>query len=394
MSQLQEQKSRNHLFQVNTEVLMRNDIGTITVTVKNMETSKSVNIKDARMVSRNLKVISDSYFNIGRLGPGESLNLTFTIKATCPDGIYYPGILVEGEDAQNIRYSFLATVDSSYLTIGVKDIPDEIFIGERARIELAVGNPRQNTVTGVRIVTEGREVIPSEVFIGTLSPDDSKTASFNFTSQTNGVHVLNFRLEFRNGDNHYYTELSVPLNVTESKKRAELILTGIEVESMSDQNVYKITGDVNNAGLKETKSVVMKVGDAEGIEAMHPYKSYFMGLLSPDDFSSFELDVKVCGNETQVPLVIEYRDEDGNMFLKTESLDNVSVSIEAGEFISVMGLSGSVKTTLLIGCLDTPTSGRVIIGGRTINGPGDDQLTKLRRDKSGSCFSSLISYPH
>lgn len=320
--QWQEQESSIMIagYQVSPEVLMRNDIGTVTVTVKNMESAKSVNIKDARMLSRDIKVLSDSYFNIGRLGPGESLNLTFTIKAVCPDGIYYLKILVAGEDAQNIRYSIPVTVDSSSLTIGVKDIPEDIFKGERARIELAVGNPRHNTVTAVKIATMEENVIPSEVFIGALSADETKVASFNFTPQTNGAHILNFVLEFKNGDNYHSTDLSVPLNVTESKKRAELILTGIEVEPMLGMNAYKITGDINNAGLKEAKSVVMKVGDAEGIEAMNPYKAYFVGLLSPDDFSSFELDVKVGENETQVslPLVIEYKDEDGNKFSKTE----------------------------------------------------------------------------
>jgi hypothetical protein len=318
----EEQKSSSVMitsYQITPEVLMRNDIGTVTVTVKNMELAKSVNIREAQMLDRNIKILSDRYFNIGRLGPGESLNLTFTIKATCPDGIYYPRILVEGEDAQNIRYSIPVTVDSSSLTIGVKDIPEDIFKGERARIELVVGNPRQNTVTAVKIVTEGREVIPSEVFIGALSPDESKVASFNFTPQTKDAHILKFKLEFKNGDNYHSTDLSVPLDVTESKKSAELILTGIEVESMpAAMNVYKITGDINNAGLKEAKSVVMKVDDAEGIEAMHPYKAYFVGLLSADDFSSFELNVKVGENETQVPLVIEYKDEDGNLFSKTE----------------------------------------------------------------------------
>jgi len=305
-------------YQVSPEVLMYNDIGTVTVTVKNMESAKSVNIKDARMLSRDIKVLSDSYFNIGRLGPGESLNLTFTIKATCPDGIYYLKILVAGEDAQNIRYSIPVTVDSSSLTIGVRDIPEDIFKGERARIELAVGNPRHNTVTAVKIVTMGKNVIPSEVFLGALSADETKVASFNFTPQTNGAHILNFVLEFKNGDNYHSADLSVPLNVTDSKKRAELVLTGIEVEPMLGTNAYKITGDINNAGLKEAKSVVMKVGDAEGIEAMNPYKAYFVGLLSPDDFSSFELDVKVGENGTQVPLIIEYKDEDGNKFSKTE----------------------------------------------------------------------------
>lgn len=319
----EEQKSSVMItsYQISPEVLMRNDVGTVTVTVKNMELGKSVNIREAQMLDRNIKILSDRYFNIGRLGPGESLNLTFTIKATCPDGIYYPRILVEGEDAQNIRYSIPVTVDSSSLTIGVKDIPEDIFKRERAKIELVVGNPRQNTVTAVKIVTEEKEVIPSEVFIGALSADEPKVASFNFTPQSNGVHVLNFKLEFKNGDNCHSTDLSVPLDVTESKKSAELILTGIEVESMpAAMNVYKITGDINNAGLEEAKSVVMKVGNAEGIEAMHPYKAYFVGLLSADDFSSFELDVKVDENETQVPLVIEYKDEDGNLFTMAEHI--------------------------------------------------------------------------
>jgi len=320
-------------YQINPATLMCNDVGTVTVTVKNMESDKSVNIKDARMLSRNIKVLSNSYFNIGRLGPGESLNLTFTIKATCPDGIYYPRILVEGEDAQNIRYSIPVTVDSSSLTIGVKDIPEDVFKGERARIELVVGNPRQNTATAVKIATMEENVIPSEVFIGALSADETKVASFNFTPQTKSAHILNFELEFKNGDNYHLTALSVPLDVTESKKRAELIITGIEVEPMLGMKVYKITGDINNAGLKEAKSVVMKVGNAEGIEAMHPYKAYFVGLLSPDDFSSFELDVKVGENGTQVPLIIEYKDEDGNKFSKTEyvSIERHQGTTSSGE---------------------------------------------------------------
>jgi len=340
-------------YQVSPEVLMRNDIGTVTVTVKNMELVNSVNIKEAQMLSPSVKVLSDYYLGIGRLGPGESLNLTFTLKAVCLDGIYYPRILVKGEDAQNIRYSIPVTVDSSSLTIGVKDIPEDIFTGERAKIELVVGNPRQNTATGVKIVTENNTVIPSEVFIGELPADEPKVASFNFTPQTTGAHVLNFGLEYKNGDNIHSTALSVPLNVTESKKNAELILTGIEVESMPGVNVCKITGDINNAGLKEANSVVMKVDDAEGIEAMHPYKAYFVGLLSADDFSSFELNVEVSENETQVPLIIEYKDEDGVLFSVAEyiSVDRSEGTTDTGELPVAMIAVLVVIAVIVIGLI-------------------------------------------
>ncbi len=74
-----------------------------------------------------------------------------------------------------------------------------------------------------------------------------------------------------------------------------------------------------------------------------------------------------------------------------KALDNVTASIEAGEFISVMGPSGSGKTTFLniIGCLDTPTGGTVEVGGENINGLDDEALTKIRRDKIGFVFQQF-----
>lgn len=321
-AQSEEQKAAIMItsYQVSPEVLMPTDIGTITVTVKNMDPLESSKLEEASLLDRELKVLSNPYYNIGRLGPGESIELAFTIRAGYSEGIFYPRVVVEAEGAERIRYQIPVKVDSTTLTLGVHKLPDELYQGERATIELAVGNPRSNAVASVIIRTDTNDVVPTEVFLGSLASSESIKAAFNFTPEQQGVETLTFTIAFKNGDNAHATTFQVPLTIRESKKSAALILTGIEVESTTEVGVYKITGDINNAGLEAARSVVLKIHEAAGVAPRDPYKSYFVGLLSPDDFSSFELDVKVDGNVTAVPLLIEYKDEEGNLFSLTEQI--------------------------------------------------------------------------
>mgnify|MGYP002744599186 FL=1 len=79
----------------------------------------------------------------------------------------------------------------------------------------------------------------------------------------------------------------------------------------------------------------------------------------------------------------------------TRALDGVSLTIAAGEFVAIVGTSGSGKSTLLnmIGGLDVPTSGKVIVDGRDLSTLKDEQLTIFRRRKIGFIFQNYNLVP-
>lgn len=86
-------------------------------------------------------------------------------------------------------------------------------------------------------------------------------------------------------------------------------------------------------------------------------------------------------------LIKEY--EVGNQ--KIKALKGINLSVEKGEFLSIMGPSGSGKTTLMniIGCLDSPTGGTYSLNGKIVSSMEDDSLAKIRNEEIGFVFQSF-----
>ncbi|MFF3496534.1 ABC transporter ATP-binding protein [Streptomyces sp. NPDC002795] len=86
-----------------------------------------------------------------------------------------------------------------------------------------------------------------------------------------------------------------------------------------------------------------------------------------------------------------YRSASGDV----TALDGVTLALEKGTFTAVMGPSGSGKSTLLqcAAGLDSPTSGRILVGGVEMNGVGEAELTKFRRGRIGFVFQHFNLLP-
>ena len=94
-------------------------------------------------------------------------------------------------------------------------------------------------------------------------------------------------------------------------------------------------------------------------------------------------------------VILELKDV-SKIYESVNALSNINLKVKKGDWIAIMGSSGSGKTTMMniIGCMDRPSNGQVLIDGVDISKESQKNLTKIRREKIGLVFQQfhLISY--
>ncbi|OPX66799.1 MAG: hypothetical protein A4E37_01789 [Methanoregulaceae archaeon PtaB.Bin056] len=297
------------------QVFMTDDTGTVTVEVIN-NGAQSVAISRVTMYDEKIRVQSRAYDTTMYLGAGNRMTFTFTVSAPVPDGIYYPVFSMDFRDAGYLRYPVKLQVQDKPLKVSILSKPDVFTGGKKEQVEVLVGNPRDNGVSGVTVYPagDGIEASPSSIFIGMIAPDQSQKVTFAITPRQSSS--LEIHVDYMNGINSHAEVIQLPIDLGKSKRRADPILSNIQIERSG--NTYSLTGDVNNAGLEVANAVVITTGDS--VVPVDPYRKYVVGTLQPDDFSAFEVTFTAEGTE-RVPVEVSYKDNDGNLYTTTTIID-------------------------------------------------------------------------
>ena len=331
------------------QVLMKGDTGTLTIVIQN-NGAETVAIRSARLYGSGVVPLSEPYPSVGELGAGNSKTFTFTVRAAGQEGTFYPQFVLDFRDgAGSLRYPVPVQVENTPLSASVIKKPDTFAESRTADITVRVGNPRPNNASGVQVIPQGTgfTATPTGGFIGALAPDASGTVTFNLTPTAETD--VTFQVVWRNGINTHTADLVLPVAFGEDKKQADPVITNVEVKSESGG--YRIVGDVMNVGLESARSVLVTPGPPA--TPTDPFRVYVVGTLDSDDISSFEVTFKADRGVTEIPLVVEYRDENGNRYTATTMVDLGGTaaaprSEQSGEF-PVAGLIVVVLVALGVG---------------------------------------------
>ena len=339
---------------IDPQVFYPYEQGTITVTLTNSGTS-SVGLSNPDILSDKIHIMNkDSWNTMSFIGPGSTMTYSFLVKADPPDGTYFPLFTVGAQNAGSIHYPLTIKVDSADIKASISQKPDTFALSTKDTVNVSIINPRGAAINNIIITPTGQgiDVSPSQKYISILNGQSSVEIPFSVTPSQDSTLV--FHISYQNGDNDHSTEVVLPITLGENKKAALPVVNNVELASSGSS--YSLTGDVNNAGLTDAKSMVVTVGAPA--KAVEPYAQYAIGSLAADDFSSFEITFTAT-DLSSVPLVITWKDKDGNSFSTTKNL-NLRTNAGSGSTGTVSGSSGSSSasvTPATTGSSSTRTSG-------------------------------------
>ena len=363
-------------YEISPAVFYPGESGTVTVYVTNAANT-SLWVSQPDLMEPHIKIMNGNAFTTATsIGPGQTVDYNFVITADGIDGTYFPLFTVSTNvyGGKAIHSQIALKIDSTPVRASISAKPDKFSISKKDKVNVSVVNPREGDITNVLIIPEadGADIFPDESFVGTVTAGSSVQVPFSITPDKETD--VTFHVVYNNGDNKHTTDVVLPVVLGEDKTAAVPVVNNIALTSSG--NNYEVTGDVNNAGISDAKSMVLTVNSPA--RAVEPYPEYAIGSLASDDFSSFELTF-ATDDLSAVPVKVSWKDADGNSFSTVKTL-NLGTSSGSSDNSTSTGSSGSSFTAS--GTSSSRTSS-FRTGGGFQGGPGGGGVFSLGGSRGG-----------
>lgn len=230
-------------YSITPAVLQPGDLGTITATIRNTasaasltrkenladssgtyestrSTDISVNIENARLSGDRVEVLSGDHRRVGAIGPGESVPVTFLVRAPASDGIYFPVLWIEVTDGRSIRKTIPVNVNTQVallkrpgLTVK-KTVPDGVNPGDEIAASVDIRNDGLSRADQVSVTVNASTSsispkTPGTYHLGTLLRGENATLDMVFLSDKRaplGLNPLLLTISYASADGTFTSQ--------------------------------------------------------------------------------------------------------------------------------------------------------------------------------------------
>ena len=329
-------------YKVSPSVLMPDSLGTITITVKNTATSATlkentglyisdaattkvtdinVNIENVKLEGNGIIVQSRDFQHVGEIGPGQSIPLTFSIKAPSASGMYFPEVWIDTTGGRSTRYPVPVNVNTAVgierqaILIMGTSMNGSVNPGDEIPVILTISNAGQTLADDVviRIENVSGTVAPKNAdayHLGSILAGGLKTVDLTLLSDKKtdaGLVRIPVTMRYNAIDGSQRTQMTGIDLIMKGKAELGFVSVDTNPPRLSENSPFDLTIRIENTGTGEAKQVSAKIDlPAEGT------KEAFIGKIKPgnDAPAVFLLEGIKSGNYPY-NLTLSYTDDMG-----------------------------------------------------------------------------------
>ena len=355
-------------YKVNPSVLMPDSFGTITITIKNTATSATVvqkigqqsdtaydttktmdinvNIENVKLEGNGIEILSKNYDRVGEIGPGQSIPITFSIRAPSKSGMYYPEVWIDTTDGKSTRYPIPVNVNTAVgiqrqaILIMDSSIGATANPGEEIPVTLTIRNAGQTIADDVTVKIDNSSTVVAPksadfYHLGVISAGEQQTVQLVLLSDKKanaGLVRIPVTISYSAIDGILRTQ-STAIDLM-MKGKAELGFVSVDTNPprLTENIPFDLTIRIENTGTGDAKQVSAKIDlPAEG------NKEAFIGKIKPgnDAPAVYLLEGAKAGNHPY-NLAITYTDDMGVHTMNRQM--NVRVPAADGSANIILGL--------------------------------------------------------
>ena len=278
-------------------------------------------IDSVTMVGKGIEVISGGYNRVGELGPGQSIPITFLVRAPAETGMYFPEVWIRVSDAKSLKYPIPVNVNSEVKIqkrpqVKVEKIlPASVTPGEEFNATLILENTGALSAGNLEVTVNSSTAsitpkTPGTYHIARLGPGESITLPMEFSTDKKsplGLRPVNILLEYQDPDGAYQQQSeTLGINI---RGKAALAISQVTTDParVRKGDPFTLIIRIENTGTDDAKSVNARVDIP-----LPGSREAFVGKIEPgnDAPAPFNLQADRSG-DIPYTLTIQYTDDYG-----------------------------------------------------------------------------------